>query len=133
MLHCLSNYGEHAHWLLSLNSFLEYPVAPTDVAPGFLDRFLRDYEALSPSASQLLMQTFIVDGPAGVRVGIQYSGCNLRARFALEGLPVVVAGASVQNCGFLCSGSFWIGPCSLDVWNQSLNTTFLLASACDPF
>ncbi|CAI5472209.1 unnamed protein product, partial [Closterium sp. Yama58-4] len=61
-LHLLTTHGPQAAWFVRVpvSSFL---FAPGDVKPGFLDRFLREYEAHRPQASQLLLQMLHFVGP----------------------------------------------------------------------
>ncbi|CAI5478036.1 unnamed protein product [Closterium sp. Yama58-4] len=59
--HCLTHHGSSAVWLLPLTP-VDYLTVPPDIKPGFTDRFLRAYEARRPSASQLLLQTFLFLG-----------------------------------------------------------------------
>ncbi|CAI5949822.1 unnamed protein product [Closterium sp. NIES-65] len=61
-LHFLTTHGPQTAWFVRLpvTSFL---FAPGDVKPGFLDRFLREYEAHRQQASQLLLQMLHFVGP----------------------------------------------------------------------
>ncbi|CAI5517658.1 unnamed protein product [Closterium sp. Naga37s-1] len=59
--HCLTHHGSFVVWLLPLTP-VDYLSVPPDIKPGFADRFLRAYEARRPSASQLLLQTFLFLG-----------------------------------------------------------------------
>ncbi|CAI5946850.1 unnamed protein product, partial [Closterium sp. NIES-65] len=59
--HCLTHHGSSVVWLLPLTP-VDYLSVPPDIKPGFADRFLRAYEARRPSASQLLLQTFLFLG-----------------------------------------------------------------------
>ncbi|GJP58277.1 hypothetical protein CLOP_g22954 [Closterium sp. NIES-67] len=59
--HCLTEHGATTVWLLPLTP-VDYPSVPSDIKPGFADRFLRAYEARHPSAAQLLLQTFLFLG-----------------------------------------------------------------------
>ncbi|CAI7765566.1 unnamed protein product [Closterium sp. NIES-54] len=61
-LHFLTTHGPQTAWFVRLpvTSFL---FAPGDVKPGFLDRFLREYEAHRQQASQLLLQMLPFVGP----------------------------------------------------------------------
>ncbi|CAI5989480.1 unnamed protein product [Closterium sp. NIES-64] len=65
-LHFLTTHGPQTAWFVRLpvTSFL---FAPGDVKPGFLDRFLREYEAHRQQASQLLLQMLHFVGPGEQR------------------------------------------------------------------
>eukprot|EP00897_Mesotaenium_endlicherianum_P006899 jgi/Mesen1/6237/ME000321S05301 len=59
--HCINSYGMATRWLL-VADVDEYPFAPPDPSPGFLDRYLREYEGAFPDATQLLLQCMLFQG-----------------------------------------------------------------------
>lgn len=62
LVHCLNSYGQRTRWLAAVDVD-EYIFVPRDTTPGFLDRYLRDYEDEFPEVSQMLLQCIVFEGP----------------------------------------------------------------------